>query len=1099
MALGGIPTFNPNLSAGVGKPREGGGNPITGFFDNLWDDISNTITGFPQGMKVIGSAIGNDVGNILTGDFDSGDFKTDDILDAVWEDYKHVYGPAFGSGDVGTTLKRINENPLGPILDVASIITLGGASAGALGARAAMAGARGGTLSTKAIDQLANIGGLRRLTGSEGVTNFTHTRRIGDKDVDVLRPEILAAEQNGGRFIVGADGKGHLFAPKTEDLISGSRRIADGEFARESVTLSRNPMKRHRQQFGIFIANTFPEWKLIGANPRVARIERRTQRGAQKRAEVATLGPLTRMFESRTNRKAMKDPRLSTAAELIVNRVTPEERFKQLTTDEAILVDDAKDIGRLDDAINQVNEVVRQVEAGTLNKTDAAAVAERFKEVVGTFGRNQGTDEFGFDSILSRLNERKRAAQDIDLIQPQMKATKERMRDLITNKLTDEEAGRVAEMAQAYERVGVATTDMLRDAGVKVGDDRHLMPQRIIGRDGDALDTDAVTTSTTLDRSLQMEMRDKAKVLTQGTRPANSKFASGYTYRYGLSFLEPEQVIRSYRTAARFKLQRERFSLNVNRMKVVQAGTQIPKGWVPVDTGNTRFQRMLKNMQQVVNEEMPIIFGEGSAALKEMQDTFGGALKSKIDTVAEGSDAARANLRLIAPESAVKELFNETRRSTETWKRALQEMSSIWRFSVLNLRPQWLLNSIFGSNLLLGASVGPYKMIRGTLMANPLRGLSSRGRDFARIVDETAGNIRLQGAGRIETEASLQFMDHSLVARKLGLLNEPNGKMGSVMKNGAMGPLRGLRWWGEFMGRLNARVADDYPRRARFYELIRPQVKRMQKRNPEMTFNEAAELLLTKVDDATGDVIPNEKLIDNLSKQVLDDLVDFDDLTDFERNTLRYAVPFWSWMKGSTKFASRFPVDNPIGANLGRIMAEAGSEDLAKELGFEPESFLRNVLTLGETEPGKERVISTAGINPFVTPLDLGEALRGLTKRGELKATTNPLNIVNPFIKSLAEAAFNRSTFTGGPITGPIAGRTPDDTSFFPRLGEQLVRSFPQTRLLTETVGRDSARDRSKLFTPGFAPEVARLVGSPIRELNIQQARAKARQFASEN
>jgi hypothetical protein len=65
-------------------------------------------------------------------------------------------------------------------------------------------------------------------------------------------------------------------------------------------------------------------------------------------------------------------------------------------------------------------------------------------------------------------------------------------------------------------------------------------------------------------------------------------------------------------------------------------------------------------------------------------------------------------------------------------------------------------------------------------------------------------------------------------------------------------------------------------------------------------------------------------------QRALTAMVDYQDLTPFERQIVKSVVPFYSWSKGILKLVAKYPIDHPIGAavamNFGRLNEEWAAE-----------------------------------------------------------------------------------------------------------------------------------------------------------------------------
>src|SRR5512146_3549770 len=139
------------------KKKGGGHHGVLGFAQNLGEDIGSAVLGIGPGLvKSVEHPIG--------------------AAKAIGKSYAQTYGP-LTHGDLGEFLHNLCEHPLGPILDVATVVTLGGAGAAKAGGALAKAGVVSKT------SRLAKLGERESLTlrspavraGQEGktVSKFT--------------------------------------------------------------------------------------------------------------------------------------------------------------------------------------------------------------------------------------------------------------------------------------------------------------------------------------------------------------------------------------------------------------------------------------------------------------------------------------------------------------------------------------------------------------------------------------------------------------------------------------------------------------------------------------------------------------------------------------------------------------------------------------------------------------------------------------------------------------------------------------------------------------------------------------------------------------
>lgn len=139
-ALGLGSKYEPHRSSGGGLFKG-----VTGFFGNLGKDIGDFATGFFPGVYALGKAAVHDA-TMHGGDTSELYSK---ILKPTFEGYKAQYGQ-------GNILQNIYKHPLGPILDVATVASLGAGGAAKVGQAAAKSGSSGG------------IANLAKLTSREG-------------------------------------------------------------------------------------------------------------------------------------------------------------------------------------------------------------------------------------------------------------------------------------------------------------------------------------------------------------------------------------------------------------------------------------------------------------------------------------------------------------------------------------------------------------------------------------------------------------------------------------------------------------------------------------------------------------------------------------------------------------------------------------------------------------------------------------------------------------------------------------------------------------------------------------------------------------------
>jgi hypothetical protein len=202
------------------------------------------------------------------------------------------------------------------------------------------------------------------------------------------------------------------------------------------------------------------------------------------------------------------------------------------------------------------------------------------------------------------------------------------------------------------------------------------------------------------------------------------------------------------------------------------------------------------------------------------------------------------------------------------------------------------------------------------------------------------------------------------------------------------------------MGRLSQAVSDDPFRRAAFQAEIHPLAKAIHK-SKGVTYGEAIKELLS-----------DPKTVDSLTQKVFDDLVDFNNLNQAERDVVRrYFNPFWSWTKGSSKIAAIIATEKPELAWLLNQIGQSGERKFDHTL---PE-FVQGLIPVH----GKWN-ISAQAFNPIQTPADTLQQLLGVVKPGKSVeyGPENVLTGMNPVIKSAISAFTGTDPFSGYAVPG---------------------------------------------------------------------------------
>lgn len=392
----------------------------------------------------------------------------------------------------------------------------------------------------------------------------------------------------------------------------------------------------------------------------------------------------------------------------------------------------------------------------------------------------------------------------------------------------------------------------------------------------------------------------------------------------------------------------------------------------------------------------------------------------------------------VVPKAYYDEMVGEFTRANAFVRTMIDNPTKVWRALTLNLRPAWIVNNWCGNLFLLAAAHG-------------VRGL----RDYI---------YQFGKRGKVVDELSPELADFSWA-------HDTMHDMAGVGKHSRV--MRGMRRAADAMGTLNQKLTDDPFRRAAWLAEMRPHIKRIRKADPSLSWEEAAK----KAWDHEG-------VADAVTERVLSDMIDFGDLSNFERSVVKRAIPFYAWIAGITKRTSRLVADEPWKAAIGTQIGQVGNEYNREQFGPLP-SFLQDLVPLhGDT------VLKTAALNPFQTPADVLGMATGLVSGNSGNGPENPLSQLNPVVKAIIEATTRKEIFTGADID-------PEKEHGLGRLlASRTAASFPQMRLWQEYQKQRLAKSGELPYEPIYDPSFKNLAwsyaGVPIRTLNKDAALARA-------
>jgi hypothetical protein len=395
------------------------------------------------------------------------------------------------------------------------------------------------------------------------------------------------------------------------------------------------------------------------------------------------------------------------------------------------------------------------------------------------------------------------------------------------------------------------------------------------------------------------------------------------------------------------------------------------------------------------------------------------------DTVLKMTQAARKQDALVIPRDVAeyqRKIENASKPYENPAIRGMARALNVWRTYTLSLMPRWALNTAVGSFLL-----------------NTIKGVSPR--DYMRA-------MRLNKATPHEPSIfETPEMGGVNLGNQIGMeLNELG------MQGGATGTNRVARTMME-----KVQGIEDYFRRASMMNSLSKEAKQAIRENGTII----ADFERSKgprTSDEFRDMIHNDP---KAVRRALDDVdrfaYNFASLGPFERRVVRQVAPFWGWYRFITGFVYRLPVDYPGRANIIASLGRIGTEHNKDTFGAMPKWLQGNVLGIGKSKtPGLINYFSTAGINPLGSVLNPGspEGAQGVVQLGQ----------GSPILQAVM-AAYGIDPMSGGQLDiSPQHGVSPDFTGQLrdENTGEErevgsvapvqralatLLRAFPEARI----------------------------------------------------
>lgn len=1062
------------LAAQAARKEEDSGGGILGLLGNAWEGVIGMAGG-------IGSLVAAGLHDTMTGigdiaDFNpgEGDYKLDDIgkgivgftddgfhpmgdstmLGSIWDRWSPLF-----QGKLDEFGDNLYEDPLGAVLDVASVASLGAGAAAKFGqgAKAASTVGRAGGL----LDDLAQAG-VRTRTANAAVTRaaLEETGEGASLAAKLLPKAGWTMREGEGlvrtsqaynplyRAVAEPIKKSRLFSESIDDLtrrsaqlkaVAGdapgvsSKLLADAKLLDDTVAdMTAKGVKRiERPQIQKLYTKRESAMEALNLSERFY-----NRRDAITAAEVAVVEKtLDAMGATRQTMRASKE-RLA----LLIQRLDID--VEDATVPNVIgLQDLAAREGNMSLALGGVDEAIPTGGGGVA--TAVRTLPEADGTVMRTRAAQTKIDEYISDLETNRA-ERIEGGWDVDgaiadaleykddleagaarLLDPEVSAdfkAVDELRLLEAERLSgstmdDGINGFMTGPFTPTEILGRAYRPLQGKYGMQWSDevDDYVFPEGA-GVDrkalSDALRRENQPAPVYLPHIDANNLKGSALFRSRAKVGANIYAADPHMKQMKLALLrngewlkDPIEVIkrrgasavRESETFHTWKAITERYGLELSDASELPTGFQL----VAPDILFANY-RVRSSFLNHIDENLTRGMGRDSAVAKAMKDTLAG----QRELVKKMSEAGQIKMYAV-PDSVLKNLDAAAKWSPVFGGKGVQlyydTVMNMWRGLALTASPRWVVNNVLGNiafGLMQGVKTGDVVRIGAeqfrALLAEKSELFGPKGLRENTLAGQVA---RLPGYEDVVSKQG--FFQNRLENYKPhlpgGAEDMPGGKAIIALKESRASTR--MHNMGQAVKAFNGTIEDSFRTASFLTAAEKAMGKGVVKRTVgqfSKSFDRITDIMEHGFDDSSGGLARLKLTADEVGRFY----GNYGKMTPFERHVIRrFVFPFWGFYRHSTGLMLRFPFEYPGRAHVLESL-EAVTADMLEEYGPMPE-WMRSPMPMGP--PGGEvPILSGAGANPFAGP---GEGIAGLGQ------------MFSPLIKTGLEQATGRNIFTGETFT----------------------------------------------------------------------------------